>query len=1116
MPESPTRRVEPVVARAEAQPLLWNNPDDPTRELSDEQKGAAEQACAVMRQLAERPWQPRRERGAMPNVDRFLPTIDPERLNHVVLLDGKRGSGKTALLITLLHGWSWGVRGKPKREQYDPDAELQEHLRPLGRIVPVGLVDLQPLPKSTNLLLHLVGQLHRVVEAMEEQVAPAPRAAWQPAGPEELASRRSWRHFLQAAAAGWDGNLDRRGGHLDPEAYAQELEEASRRRLDVVSTFRRFLDDLTEDYRRFMKFPEHEPPFFVIPVDDADMNPQRSVELLDLVRTLWHPRIAFLLTGDSSLFIRALYPTVLDSLLLHGERDFEVREETRQDAQPLIRDIYDKAIPRGHRCGLANLTPDERYRRINVELELGTLNSPLPRAPATLAELLERCPEFREALPDRLRSIADLKQQTAINKNNLNRIAIALWEAALESPELNDEQRSTLSKATKGASGQQLAQTILNQVRPEYARQITTRIPAATGLHAVVNMAPIIQWRCDEKPLPQHHSACTQFIFDALKWHRGTITGSPPRPTTGFIDTIHEEFGSFPWPLPKWPFFEQYISFFRAWTSTARDTFHTTDTNIDRWAIQYVKLIIQHAGLEQVDDNLDTLAAAALRLVSSQEDYYRDWVFKGAPLLAAPEFGLSPDTANTWLESLSRNFHAQNPDAPLDLVLRVSRRDAAAAWLQGHSADNEDSLLAQLDERYPEHRWSRIVEGRSTEHVTGVKPINLFDWVRDSTMNVRVKYRTLVSPNFNTSAAALSSYLTSSRLDDLMTLPQQTLISMISTIARFRTFNDPAQQALVAMWGTAASKTSVPWATALSYATGHATFATDIHEWSGRPTIDTMDGLQIPADMSSGMVLVLSKAQLTWRPTGSRFDDESMGPAYRALLKMTWDVVCDETQFVPSEQLLLAPWWLAAGLQRDTSIPRAYPWPAVRWPSFLDWEMLMDSWNNGPHAALSGIAREDIPESLRVQQADIDAVAYWYMESIRLISSRHEPPYQRNLSRDLLPEHWNRLLEDFVPRKPVGEKFSLSWNAFVDDCDRLALLAAPESGLQPTTATCILQGFGLDPKKRELLKEFRRERLRFLGVLADTEIEAELKAIDALFPEHPWVTEIEQGSKSTE
>lgn len=97
------------VARREAQPLRWSCPEDPSRELSEEQRRAAKQACGIMRDLAERDWKARDARTKESAYDRFLAPIDPERRNHVVLLDGPRGSGKTALLITLVNGGRWSI-----------------------------------------------------------------------------------------------------------------------------------------------------------------------------------------------------------------------------------------------------------------------------------------------------------------------------------------------------------------------------------------------------------------------------------------------------------------------------------------------------------------------------------------------------------------------------------------------------------------------------------------------------------------------------------------------------------------------------------------------------------------------------------------------------------------------------------------------------------------------------------------------------------------------------------------------------------------------------------------------------------------------------------------------
>ena len=105
--------------------------------------------------------------------ERFLPHLDEERLNHVVLLDGGRGGGKTGLFVTMLEWWSRRLLQAETSRREDPSASPEpEKLRALLHltqdVVSVGMIDLQPLPPSINLLMHMVGQLQPLIEVLEE------------------------------------------------------------------------------------------------------------------------------------------------------------------------------------------------------------------------------------------------------------------------------------------------------------------------------------------------------------------------------------------------------------------------------------------------------------------------------------------------------------------------------------------------------------------------------------------------------------------------------------------------------------------------------------------------------------------------------------------------------------------------------------------------------------------------------------------------------------------------------------------------------------------------------------------------------------------------------------
>jgi hypothetical protein len=295
---SEKEHIEAVEPRPEARPLRWS-------EMTKEQRDATRRVGTFIRKLAEAAFTPR---SAPHDVNGFLPPIDVTRRNNVFLLDGGRGSGKTALLVTHLDVWSWGVRNKPNTHPGGvPEPGIQEALEPLGQVVPVGLLDLQPLPSGANLLVYIATRFKRVVEAIQIATGSAHASApWHTSDPESAKSARQWRIFSNAAAAGWEASLEARRAFSDPAAFAVEFEESEDQRLEVIPQFRRLIDALVADYSQVRQLPENALPLFVLGIDDADMNVKRSSEVLDIIRALWHPRIAFLLTGDSELFEAAL------------------------------------------------------------------------------------------------------------------------------------------------------------------------------------------------------------------------------------------------------------------------------------------------------------------------------------------------------------------------------------------------------------------------------------------------------------------------------------------------------------------------------------------------------------------------------------------------------------------------------------------------------------------------------------------------------------------------------------------------------------------------------------------------------------------------------------------
>lgn len=415
--------------RDEAYILRWpEKPESPEAgELDPQQYAAVRNAQELFVGMANIPEEPAREKS---ELDNFLPRLDAHRRNHTVLIDGSRGSGKTCVMLRLLHDWSAKLKG----------TELPMELRKPAdgvAIVPVGLLDLESVPKSANLATRLAGMFERVVGAMERRGVDRAHAAtvapWMPLDRDELASRAAWRKFVKAAALEWDRSLERRRANIDPEAYAVEAEQAEQAGAHARDQFRELIDRLIEDWQRWR--PAEKRPFFVVPIDDADLAPDRVVELFELMRTLWHPRVGYLLTGDSVLFEPVL------------ATDFG-KAVAPAHAEPLARDLFHKAIPLAQRLRLGPLGGNERLAAVRSAL--------LMRQDSALnagAQYLGVDDFSARALPGRWRRLRDLSalisQGGFDGQVGLQKLSVKLWNDALNDSTLAQPESDSLRKVVE-------------------------------------------------------------------------------------------------------------------------------------------------------------------------------------------------------------------------------------------------------------------------------------------------------------------------------------------------------------------------------------------------------------------------------------------------------------------------------------------------------------------------------------------------------------------------------------------------------------------------------------------------------------------------------------------
>lgn len=388
--------------------------------LTVEQKECVCQAFTLLVRLAQQAYS-RRPQDGNSNWTSVLPQLHAEKNNQVILLDGRRGSGKTTTLLSLVSflKYQYGVQIAIDA-QTSADTSLYEQIltqmkaQSLRSVIPIGIIHLSPIPQNANLFVYLASQFNTVIQLLEEQHSSSLLGMYPP----KLQSPERWKDFMAIAGSAWDGNLEERRSQLDADSYAMELEVTEGRRMRFRESFYRLIDALCTDAEPSAKGPM---PLWVIPIDDADMNPHLTKQLLYLLRILWHPRVVYLLTGDGHLFRQLLRTHVFSDMAdplrgfaqLNGEHN---TSDISRFSRKLAQDIYGKIIPPSHHCKIRDIDSISRLEKManslrkitfTIDPELPMLKDHEPgRIP--INRVFEVVDQTRMALPGRMRTIDNL------------------------------------------------------------------------------------------------------------------------------------------------------------------------------------------------------------------------------------------------------------------------------------------------------------------------------------------------------------------------------------------------------------------------------------------------------------------------------------------------------------------------------------------------------------------------------------------------------------------------------------------------------------------------------------------------------------------------------------
>jgi hypothetical protein len=301
----------------------------------------------------------------LPIDKRGHPYWAPVQVRHprVLLLDGGRGTGKTSMLLTLIHRWSVGnnsglpahdsdmeayrkrierVQSHPKFAAEPSDFTIPTHVRVIGRIL-----DFDPLPPEMPLIAGIMQAWQPLVEQYDE-------IGRRQSGCDEDAETLmdSWHRLFRVAAVGWTAIPQSQG--LVAQVLDRQEQVADWQRLD--ERWQEFVYEVIER-GRCLPAPHRfdEEPVFVIMIDDVDLQVERIRDLLPVLRMLYHPQVFFLVAAHSA--------HMKDMLRLEfiGQQNRLAHRGSQEDrgtiwAEHLALSSFEKVFPLRNRWELSQLS----------------------------------------------------------------------------------------------------------------------------------------------------------------------------------------------------------------------------------------------------------------------------------------------------------------------------------------------------------------------------------------------------------------------------------------------------------------------------------------------------------------------------------------------------------------------------------------------------------------------------------------------------------------------------------------------------------------------------------------------------------------------------------------
>jgi hypothetical protein len=284
---------------------------------------------------------------AVPEMDRF---------NGVIMLDGRRGSGKTSLLLTMITGWQHdSALSGEGADATDVKTVFREMNNTVRCLKPL---DFDPLPPD----LPLYNWIIQAFEPLVSKASGHERGGdeWKHDEP-QLSLRDRFQKLQNTAALGWTTGLLREALATDVGDFIVWHSEQQSRWQDLSRDWFEFLDSLFERLEKVDG--EHGIPhgaIIALPIDDLDLQTNRVRELLSALRVLRHGRLVYVLTGHSDN-LKVCLQTEFYRNYLMGEPSLteDLKDKVKEQSESLAGSLIQKVVPDPHRFELKGLRLSE-------------------------------------------------------------------------------------------------------------------------------------------------------------------------------------------------------------------------------------------------------------------------------------------------------------------------------------------------------------------------------------------------------------------------------------------------------------------------------------------------------------------------------------------------------------------------------------------------------------------------------------------------------------------------------------------------------------------------------------------------------------------------------------